>query len=312
MKIKIATSQFSVGADIRKNQDNIMAQINEAKASGARLIHFWVKCVRAVAASWQYAFFFVTMAGVYLLVRRDVDQLLVTVSRDGGTGTIEQRFRFVYPGLAATANEGTNTQIRTFGGHAFCGQGGAEVLGRYGFGDAASRIAEQSLELLTAPNCPSGVMDLLLAPDQMVLQTRNSGLSLRVIAHRYFTDVDIVIGEGFKTARQIPKIEVSCNIHQKLRDEVHGVIAVATNIEGFVGNYVFRLDEAKEIASFIVKRYLTRKGRGETTALLVNGIKVPLKDFIQEALAGTVYGFVKTLKFNDNIKEIELRIAIDE
>jgi len=40
MKIKIATSQFSVGADIRRNQDNIMAQINEARASGAHLIHF--------------------------------------------------------------------------------------------------------------------------------------------------------------------------------------------------------------------------------------------------------------------------------
>jgi predicted Zn-dependent protease len=72
------------------------------------------------------------------LVRRDVDQLLLTRRRDGATGRIEQRFRFVYPSLNATANEGTNTQTRTFGGHAFCGQGGAEVLGRYGFGDAAS------------------------------------------------------------------------------------------------------------------------------------------------------------------------------
>ncbi len=104
------------------------------------------------------------------LVRRDVDQLLVT----SGGGRVEQRFRFVYPGLRATANEGTNTQIRRFGATAFCGQGGAEVLGRYGFGDAASRVAEQALELLAAPNCPSGTMDLLLAPDQMVLQIHES------------------------------------------------------------------------------------------------------------------------------------------
>jgi predicted Zn-dependent protease len=108
------------------------------------------------------------------LVRRDVDQLLVTISRTGDVGRIEQRFRFVYPSLQATANEGTNTQTRTFGGHAFCGQGGAEVLGRFGFGDAASRIAEQALELLDAPNCPTGVMDALLAPDQMILQIHES------------------------------------------------------------------------------------------------------------------------------------------
>lgn len=152
---------------------------------------------------------------------------------------------------------------------------------------------------------------MLVAPDQMVLQTKNSGLSLRTLAHRYFPDVDIVIGEGFKTSRKIPKIEVFRNSDQKLREEVHGVIAVATDLEDIAGNYVFRLDEAQEIALFIEKRYLTRKEGKEIAALLVNGNKIPLKDFIQEALAATVHGFVNTLKFNENIKEIELRIKID-
>ncbi len=41
------------------------------------------------------------------LVKREVDTLLVT----SGGGRIEQRFRFVYPGLRAVANEGTNTQV---------------------------------------------------------------------------------------------------------------------------------------------------------------------------------------------------------
>lgn len=153
---------------------------------------------------------------------------------------------------------------------------------------------------------------MLVAPDQMVLQTKNRGLSLRTLAHRYFPDVDIVIGEGFKTAKKTPKIEVFRNRDQKLREEVQGVIAVATNVEGVVGNYVFRLDEPKEIALFIEKRYLTRKNGKEIAVLLVNGNKIPIKDYIQEALAGTVHGFVNTLKFNDDIKEIELRIKIDD
>ncbi|MGW8192640.1 MAG: molybdopterin-guanine dinucleotide biosynthesis protein B [Desulforhopalus sp.] len=153
---------------------------------------------------------------------------------------------------------------------------------------------------------------MLVAPDQMVLQTKSNGLSLRTLAHRYFPEADIVIGEGFKTAKKIPKIEVFRNVDQKLRDEVHGVIAVATDVEGVAGNYVFRLDEAREIASFIEKRYLTRKGNREVTALLVNGIKVPLKDFVQEALAETVHGFVKTLKMANEITEIELRIKIGD
>ena len=153
---------------------------------------------------------------------------------------------------------------------------------------------------------------MLVAPDQMVLQTKNSGLSLRTLAHRYFPDVDIVIGEGFKTAKKIPKIEVFRNRDQKLRDEVQGVIAVATNIEGVEGNYVFRLDQATEIALFIEKRFLTRKNGKEMTVLLVNGNKVPLKDYIQDALAGTVHGLVKTLKLDKDIVEIELRIKIGD
>ena len=104
------------------------------------------------------------------LVKREVDTLLLT----SAGGRIEQRFRFVYPGLRAVANEGTNTQTRTYGAGAYCGQGGAEVLGRHGFGDSASLIANQAIELLDAPNCPSGTMDLLLAPDQMVLQIHES------------------------------------------------------------------------------------------------------------------------------------------
>jgi molybdopterin-guanine dinucleotide biosynthesis protein B len=153
---------------------------------------------------------------------------------------------------------------------------------------------------------------MLVAPDQIVLQTKNSNLSLRTLAHRYFPDVDIVIGEGFKTSRKIPKIEVFRNLDQKLREEVHGVIAVATDLEGVAGNYVFRLDEAREIALFIEKRFLHQKGGSEVTALLVNGVKIPIKQFIQESLAGTVHGFVKTLKLNKDINEIELRIKIDD
>src|SRR5690606_23834001 len=43
-----------------------------------------------------------------------------------------------------------------------------------GFHDAAPRLAEEALILLTAPNCPTGKMDLLLDPDQMILQIHES------------------------------------------------------------------------------------------------------------------------------------------
>jgi len=152
---------------------------------------------------------------------------------------------------------------------------------------------------------------MFVGPDQMVLQTSNRGLSLRTLAHRYFPDADIVIGEGFKSARKTPKIEVCRNPEQMLRNEVHGVIAVATDLEDITGDYIFRLDETEEIAQFIEKRYLSGKYRGiERTSLLVNGNKIPLKHFVQESLAGTIHGFINSLKLVDEVKEIELRIKL--
>ncbi|MEE9415653.1 MAG: TldD/PmbA family protein [Acidimicrobiales bacterium] len=104
------------------------------------------------------------------LGRREVRSLLIT--SDGGR--IEQRFSFAYPMLQATASDGSDSQTRTFGGHAYCGQGGPEVLARFGFGDAAARVSQEAELLLDAPNCPTAKMDMVLAPDQMILQIHES------------------------------------------------------------------------------------------------------------------------------------------
>ncbi len=151
---------------------------------------------------------------------------------------------------------------------------------------------------------------LFVGPDQMVLQTGGSDLSLITLAHRYFPDVDIVIGEGFKHARKVAKIEVVRNPEQQLRNEVHGVVAVATDLE-VSGDYIFRLHESRELAQFIEKRFLIDKERRpEKASLLIDGRKIPLKMFVQEALAGTVHGFIQSLKMTTDVEEIELRVKM--
>jgi predicted Zn-dependent protease len=100
----------------------------------------------------------------------DQESLLLTA--DGGS--VRQRFRILVPDLRATANEGTRTETRTFGGFRLGRQGGLEILEETGFHDAPPRVAGQALELLAAPGCPSGTMDLVLAPDQMILQIHES------------------------------------------------------------------------------------------------------------------------------------------
>ncbi len=89
-------------------------------------------------------------------------------------GSLRQRFRFIVPLMEATANQGADVQTRTFGGHAWVRQGGLELLDDLGFREAATRLPAEAIELLLAPNCPSGTMDVLLAPDQMILQIHES------------------------------------------------------------------------------------------------------------------------------------------
>ena len=90
-------------------------------------------------------------------------------------GDVVQRYRFLMPGLSVTAHADGVTQVRSLNGYrGICQQGGVEVLSRFGFAEAGRRVAEEALELLVAPNCPSGSMDVLLMPDQMMLQIHES------------------------------------------------------------------------------------------------------------------------------------------
>jgi predicted Zn-dependent protease len=86
---------------------------------------------------------------------------------------IEQEFHVLLPMLSVTASDAGESQTRSLGDHAGR-QGGLEVIDAIGFREAPERLAAEALELLTAPDCPAGTMDVLLAPDQMVLQIHES------------------------------------------------------------------------------------------------------------------------------------------
>ena len=93
-----------------------------------------------------------------------------------GGGTVEQHFRSLIPSLVVTAFADGVTQTRSLGGqyNGYCRQGGMEILGEAGLKGAGRRVAKEALDLLAAPNCPSGKMDLLLMPSQMMLQIHES------------------------------------------------------------------------------------------------------------------------------------------
>jgi predicted Zn-dependent protease len=100
------------------------------------------------------------------------EQLYLTP--DGGR--TEQVWDFVVPTIMAVASANGDTQVRSSAGqyNGFCQQGGFEVLERAHFLSDGPRVAREAIELVHAPNCPTGDMDVLLMPDQMMLQIHES------------------------------------------------------------------------------------------------------------------------------------------
>jgi predicted Zn-dependent protease len=94
-----------------------------------------------------------------------------------GGGDLFQEHEYAVPALHVVASDRDLTQVRSWGGryNGLCQKGNArQVAERTGFPGAGRRTAEQALQLLAAPNCPSGTFDLLLMPDQMMLQIHES------------------------------------------------------------------------------------------------------------------------------------------
>lgn len=89
-------------------------------------------------------------------------------------GEITQIHHYLLPNIIVTANHNTETQRRSLGALGYCRQGGLETLEHIPFHGQARHLAEQSLELLTAPNCPTEKMTLILDSDQMMLQIHES------------------------------------------------------------------------------------------------------------------------------------------
>ena len=87
---------------------------------------------------------------------------------------IEQDFEFLEPSLSATAYAKGQSQTRSIAGMATGRQAGLEFLAEIEFKTAGTQIGQEAIQLALADNCPSGIYDLLLAPDQMMLQIHES------------------------------------------------------------------------------------------------------------------------------------------
>ncbi|MCW5211609.1 molybdopterin-guanine dinucleotide biosynthesis protein B [Desulfobulbus sp. TB] len=95
----------------------------------------------------------------------------------------------------------------------------------------------------------------LIAPDQLVMTISHPEKNFPALARRFFSDMDMVIGEGFKQADKVAKIEVFRGQGSRLTDQVSGVVAVATD-QKVTAPVLFFLNHPEEIAAFLEKEYI--------------------------------------------------------
>ena len=108
------------------------------------------------------------------LVNRNASAMIIQTRinffSSNGSDT-RQSFEMVDITLSATAAEGLESQTRSW---SHTGQFGGEVFHRATLVQQAEHIAREALVLLHADNCPAARMDLILMPDQMMLQIHES------------------------------------------------------------------------------------------------------------------------------------------
>ena len=106
------------------------------------------------------------------------DAMLIECSQNyfSSEGTeIYQDFDIIVNSFSATAVDGKESQTRSLhGGRGNCVQAGAEFFQLDQALRDCDQISNEAIELLTAENCPSETCDLILAPDQMLLQIHES------------------------------------------------------------------------------------------------------------------------------------------
>ncbi len=98
-----------------------------------------------------------------------IETQIHAVSSDGGEQL--QDFSMVNLELQAVARSGSENQTRTA---SFQNQIGAEVFLRHRLLPICESVGRQAVELLSAENCPTEKLKLMLAPDQMMLQIHES------------------------------------------------------------------------------------------------------------------------------------------
>ncbi|MBD2570469.1 TldD/PmbA family protein [Anabaena lutea] len=155
--------------------------------------------------------------------------------------------------FGAIAQDGAIVQPRTNNGaHANSYQGGWELLKTDNLWHRVQQVGEQALELLTAEECPNIRTNLVLAPDQMMLQIHESiGHPLEI--DRILGDERNYAGGSFVTKDDFGKLEYGSPLMN---------ITFDPTVEGEFASYGFDDTGAVATKEYVIKKGILQRGLG--------------------------------------------------
>ena len=192
-------------------------------------------------------------------------QIIETTSRfiSSNGSDINQEFLMLEFDLSATAADGANQQTRTFGGmRGNCRQMGIEFFDQQEILVNANRIGEQAIELLNADECPSGTMDVVIAPDQMMLQIHESiGHALEI--DRILGDERNYAGWSFVKLDDFGKLKYGSDLMN---------ITFDPTLESEFASYAFDDGGLKAKKEYLIKEGVLLRGLGGQESQMRSGV----------------------------------------
>ncbi len=169
-----------------------------------------------------------------------------------GTESV-QEFDFIIPFLSLTSVKDGKVQRRSLDSFAIAMQGGLEIFDKVGFNNEnAHRLAQEAAQLLDAPICPSGKMELLLDPGQMVLQIHESiGHPLEI--DRILGDERNYAGTSFVTKEMVGTFKYGSDLLNVTFDPT---------VEGQFATYLFDDDGNRTQKEHLIEKGILKRALG--------------------------------------------------
>lgn len=175
---------------------------------------------------------------------------------------ISQKFVITSLEMQATAQEGSETQSRSNGGRGNARQLGLEAFEEESALAIAHKVGSQAVELLSAENCPTGTFDLVLAPDQMILQIHESvGHALEI--DRILGDERNYAGWSFVQLEDFGKLQYGSELMNVTFDPT---------VQSQLASYSFDDGGLKADREYIIKKGKLLRGLGAKESQTRSGV----------------------------------------